>query len=93
MQDYYVSKNAQANGDHEVHEFGCPWLPRPENRIYLGRRYPCSSVVMNAKGGKFPSVVWYRDGETIFEARLTNRVSGEYHGYALRSGQTVTGLH
>ena len=63
------------------------------NRIYLGRHYSCSSVVMNAKGGKFPSVVWYRDGETIFEARLTNRVSGEYHGYALRSGQTVTGLN
>ena len=41
---------------------------------------------MNAKGGKFPSVVWYRDGETIFEARLTNRVSGEYHGYAPEIG-------
>ena len=46
-----------------------------------------------AKGDKFPRVVWYKDGETIFEARLTNRASGEYHGFALRSGQTVTGLN
>ena len=49
MQDYYVSKNAQANGDHEVHESGCLWLPRPENRIHLGRHYSCSSAVVDAK--------------------------------------------
>ena len=24
---YYVNKNAQANGDHEVHALNCAWLP------------------------------------------------------------------
>ena len=33
---YYVNKNAQANGDHEVHRPTCIWLPNEANRIYLG---------------------------------------------------------
>ena len=33
---YYVNKNAQPNGDHEVHRATCIWLPDVENRIYLG---------------------------------------------------------
>ena len=33
---FYVNKNAQPNGDHEVHRSTCAWLPDVENRIYLG---------------------------------------------------------
>ena len=33
---FYVNKNAQVTGEHEVHRFTCSWLPDPENRIYLG---------------------------------------------------------
>ena len=33
---YYINKNQQENGDNEVHANGCYWMPRPENKIYLG---------------------------------------------------------
>jgi len=36
MTRYYVNDNAQRNGDHEVHALGCKWLPKKENREYLG---------------------------------------------------------
>ena len=46
---YYVNKNAQDNGDHEVHESGCDWLPLEENRLYLGLFDSCSPAVRKAK--------------------------------------------
>ncbi|MBW1297022.1 hypothetical protein [Aquimarina litoralis] len=49
MPRYYVNKNAQTNGDHEVHKYGCPWLPNLENRIYLGEHTSCKSAVRKAK--------------------------------------------
>ena len=49
MNRYYVNKNAQSNGDHEVHKTGCSWLPKPENRIYLGLFYSCYSAVAEAR--------------------------------------------
>lgn len=49
MAHYYVNKNAQANGDHEVHEEGCSWLPAVENRIYLGIHATCASAVLEAR--------------------------------------------
>lgn len=33
---FYVNKNAQTNGDHEVHRSTCDWLPNVENRLFLG---------------------------------------------------------
>ena len=33
---YYVNRNAQPTGEHEVHRSDCAWLPDAENRIYLG---------------------------------------------------------
>ncbi|MCX9895359.1 hypothetical protein LAD77_25195 [Klebsiella pneumoniae] len=33
---YYVNKNAQSNGDHEVHVSSCARLPAVENRLFLG---------------------------------------------------------
>lgn len=33
--------------------------------------------------GGFPRYVWYRDGDRVFEGRLTNRMKGEYKGYPI----------
>ena len=49
MVKYYVNKNPQDNGDHEVHKFGCFWLPKAENRIYLGSFANCKDAVKEAK--------------------------------------------
>ncbi|WP_299836500.1 hypothetical protein [uncultured Tenacibaculum sp.] len=49
MARYYVNKNAQSNGDHEVHKQGCYWLPLIENRIYLGEFNTCKAAIREAK--------------------------------------------
>ena len=49
MAKYYVNKNAQANGDHEVHTTGCSFIPIVENRIYLGEFTNCRGAVLEAK--------------------------------------------
>ena len=49
MASYYVNKNAQSNGDHEVHREGCSWLPDVNNRIYLGSFYTCGPAVVEAR--------------------------------------------
>ena len=49
MSHYYVNKNAQSNGDHEVHKYGCAWLPKVENRIYLGYFDSCVKAVSKAR--------------------------------------------
>lgn len=46
---YFVNKNAQANGDHEVHTSDCIYLPKPENRIQLGNFANCWNAVREAK--------------------------------------------
>ena len=33
---YYVNKNAQSTGEHEVHRNDCHRLPDVENRLFLG---------------------------------------------------------
>ena len=40
----------------------------------------------------YPRIVWYREGNTIFEARTGAKGSGEYHGYPLQRDQVVRGL-
>jgi hypothetical protein len=37
--------------------------------------------------GSFPRYVWYRDGEILFEGRLTNQTLGEYKGYPISSDE------
>ena len=49
MPMYYVNNNEQSNGDHEVHEFNCAWIPEEENRTYLGNYTNCRDAVMQAK--------------------------------------------
>ena len=49
MSNYYVNKQAQVNGDHEVHKDGCKYLPNPVNRQFLGDFATCTQAVMEAK--------------------------------------------
>lgn len=45
---FYVNKNAQPNGDHEVHRSNCAWLPDVENGIYLGDFATAQAAVREA---------------------------------------------
>jgi hypothetical protein len=49
MARYYVNKNAQPNGDHEVHKEGCSFMPLPSNCQYLGEYTSCQPAVAAAK--------------------------------------------
>lgn len=49
MTSYYVNKNAQSNGDHEVHKQGCSFMPDVANRLYLGEFASCHGAVVEAK--------------------------------------------
>ena len=49
MARYYVNKNAQTGGEHEVHVYGCAWLPDSDNRIYLGDFSSCHPAVRATK--------------------------------------------
>ena len=49
MYKYYINKNAQDNGDHEVHKEGCFHMPEKENRIFLGHFSHCEPAVRAGK--------------------------------------------
>lgn len=49
MPYYYVNTSAQDNGDHEVHESGCRYMPLEHNRKHLGVFTSCHSAVKEAK--------------------------------------------
>lgn len=49
MASYYVNKNEQDNGDHEVHRQGCEYMPNEHNRKYLGDFANCHAAVQEAK--------------------------------------------
>lgn len=46
---FYVNKNAQPTGEHEVHRFICDRLPDPENRLYLGDLASSRQALIEAK--------------------------------------------
>lgn len=46
---YYANKNAQSNGDHEVHKETCNHLPLEHNRKILGDFSNCQDAVKEAK--------------------------------------------
>ena len=46
---YYVNKNAQTNGDHEVHESGCRQGAAQSNQLSLGYHASCHGAVAQAK--------------------------------------------
>lgn len=54
MARYCVNKNAQDNGDHEVHREGCDYWPNAENRIDLGNHSSCFTAVAQAKRDHYP---------------------------------------
>ncbi len=49
MEDFYLNKNKQANGDHEVHRSTCYWLPADINREYLGRFTSSFAAILQAR--------------------------------------------
>lgn len=46
---YYVNKNAQSTGEHEVHTESCSHQPYPYNREYLGEFSSCHSAIQKAR--------------------------------------------
>ncbi|CDF60954.1 conserved hypothetical protein [Xanthomonas citri pv. fuscans] len=51
MPNFIVNKNAQANGDHEVHNTttGCAFMPQLANQINLGFHASCHQAVVYAR--------------------------------------------
>lgn len=49
MANYYVNRNQQSTGEHEVHKSGCEYLPDAQNRVYLGEHSNCQDAVKKAK--------------------------------------------
>jgi hypothetical protein len=49
MPSYYVNRNAQPNGDHEVHETGCTQGADAANQMALGFHSSCHGAVTEAK--------------------------------------------
>lgn len=51
MARFIMNRNAQSNGDHEVHNAstGCRYMPNPENQIDLGVHDSCHGAVAYAK--------------------------------------------
>ena len=49
MSIYYVNKNAQDSGEHEVHKVSCKYLPSKDNLIYLGDFPTCAEAVREAR--------------------------------------------
>ncbi len=49
MTRYYVNRNAQSTGEHEVHKATCGRLPEPVNRIDLGNHSTCQQAIEAAK--------------------------------------------
>jgi hypothetical protein len=55
MPNFIINKNAQSNGDNEVHNTtdGCSYMPDTENQIALGTHTSCHGAVAHAKS-KWP---------------------------------------
>ncbi len=56
MARFIINKNAQNNGDHEVHNKteGCSFMPNIENQVDLGFHQNCHGAVATAKS-RWPS--------------------------------------
>lgn len=49
MPQYYLNKNAQSTGEHEVHQINCYKMPCLQNCIYLGYFSNAIEAVRHAK--------------------------------------------
>lgn len=47
--NYYVNKQAQTNGDYEVHVEVCVYMPSSANQKFLGEFHTCEEAVREAK--------------------------------------------
>lgn len=47
MAKYYLNKNAQENGDMEIHAESCKYFPAEKNRILIGD-YPNAEEALKA---------------------------------------------
>lgn len=64
---FYLNKEAQTNGDQEVHQATCLFLPGEENRIDLGEFYSCKDAIDKAK------VIYVKSNGCYFCARLCHK--------------------
>ena len=46
---YFVNRDVDVSGDHEVHATGCRRLPGIKERIYLGTFASCRTAVREAR--------------------------------------------
>lgn len=67
MPNFIINKNAQSNGDHEVHNLtnGCDYMPESNNQIMLGFHLSCHEAVSEAKK------MWPTD--------INNKINGCYY--------------
>lgn len=49
MAHYFVNKEAQPSGDHEVHTSMCRYLPASHHREYLGAFGDCATAIAAAR--------------------------------------------
>jgi len=49
MSLYYVNKNAQDSGEHEVHKESCEYLPTEDNLLFLGDFPTCAEALREAR--------------------------------------------
>lgn len=47
--NFYVCILKNEKGGHTIHKYDCPWIPLPEDKIYLGNYSNCISAVEEAK--------------------------------------------
>jgi hypothetical protein len=57
MSNYFLNSQAQANGDHEVHQLDCKYLPSAFNRVLLGSFISCDEAVEMARSKYHPSKI------------------------------------
>lgn len=51
MPMYYVNKVPQANGDHELHQLGCAFMPSQQSALCLGTFSSCHEAVRRHVSG------------------------------------------
>ena len=49
MRSFYVNRQSQPSGEHEVHVPGCSWFPSEANARYLGRFASCTAALDEAR--------------------------------------------
>ena len=49
MPEYYVNRNTQPTGEHEVHKECCYRMPELQNRLYLGYFSNANDAVIEAR--------------------------------------------